>query len=286
MNRFLTWFFLLSILIISSGCISVSDEKGEVAPLSSDKVEASYEIAFEKEYFQVREHYLGAVEGWDWKNFEMPTSRIDDPVSDLGLDSLSPPEKYSNCVAQLDATGWCIETVQFTTSEGKINSFSLRKDHILMVGNFKLEKNNQVLWEGELQASTEGPILSSKQIGDELAIEYVDIPNAKSENLVHSILLTNGDTVIDLLKTTSFHAVFAPNDIRGQLIYFAKVYTPEVRTSLIFEGSSVTEYDSVFNQKCCWDGPSIQIIGNGQIIDFFARRKDGWYHVQAGYFEK
>ena len=52
---------------------------------------------------------------------------------------------------------------------------------------------------------------------------------------------------------------------------------------LVFNGKEVgAKYDKVFNQHCCWDGPPVQVACNGEIVDFFAIRENGWYHVQAG----
>lgn len=276
-------FYLLILLpLLGSlyGCALTSENNSETPRLSGEE----YEITYQKENFQVRERLLGQDDNWEWESFIMPELRIHDPLPDLGLDSLYPNEKYEKCLAQIKETGWCREIVQFTTAEGEVVSFSLDKNHLPMMGDYKLEKNNQILWESELVGATSGPILSTKRIGDEVAIEYIDIPDPKSGNFIHSILITSQNTVIDLKNTTGYDAVFAPNEVDKRLIFFAKEYTPEVKSLLIYDDSVVAEYDSVFNQKCCWDGPPVQILGNGKIIDFFARKNGVWYHVQAGYF--
>ncbi len=81
----------------------------------------------------------------------MPKLRIHNPLPDLELDSLYPDEKYKKCQAQIKETGWCRELVEFATSEGKVNSFSLVKNHMpLAGGDYKLEKNEKIIWESRL----------------------------------------------------------------------------------------------------------------------------------------
>lgn len=242
MKRVLCWLILLSLLGNICGCTITSEGDFGKAGVSSE----GYKITYQKEGFQVRERLLGRVENWEWNSFTMPNLRVHNPLPDLGLDSLYPDEKYKKCQAQIKETGWCRETVEFTTSEGKVNSFSLVKNQMpLAGGDYKLEKDGKILWESRLEPGLNGSIISSKRIGDELAIEYFHVPDPKSGNFTHSILITSQNTVADLKNTTGYDAVFAPNEVNKQLIYFAQEYVPEVTSILIYDGKAVAKYDSV-----------------------------------------
>ncbi len=95
-----------------------------------------------------------------------------------------------------------------------------------------------------------------------------------------SILLTHGNTVIDIARTSGYSTAFAPNEVQGKLACLAR---KDGKWFLVFDGREVGErYDEVFNRCCCWDGPDLRPACNGEVVDFFAVRENGWYHVQAG----
>lgn len=249
-----------------------------------------YQTVYQTENFQIREAYLGQKENF-WENFSMP-ERIDKPVHDLGIDEYGDifggQEKIAQCETQLKSTGWCTDRIVIKNPPATENIYEWGIDRIGVGGHYILKKNNIKIWEGDLFGAIIGPVLSSKVIGDEIAIEYCNVLPNSNGKVIESILLTNNMSVIDMVKASKYDAVFAPNEIEGKLIYFAKNYGEVINNQtlvkyyLVFSGNQVGEYDHVFNQYCCWDGPPIQIIGNGKAIDFFARRGDAWYHVQAG----
>lgn len=95
------------------------------------------------------------------------------------------------------------------------------------------------------------------------------------------ILMTNGYNVSIIDSAFMPNAVFAPNFVNNSLIYFKQ---ENAKTFLVYKAKEIgDEYDTVFNQSCCWDGPPVQIYGNGKVIDFFVTKNNGWYHIQAGY---
>ena len=153
-------------------------------------------------------------------------------------------------------------------------------DHILG-GHCLLKRDGWLIWEGDMNGGTCRPIDSSRKMGDDILIDYVTVVTS-GQLMVDSILLTRGDTVIDVVETTGYDAAFAPDEIMGKLLYFAGKHRPDEKILLVFDGREVGEYDAVFNQYCCWDGPPIQIYSNGEIVDFFVQKDGDWYHIQAG----
>src|SRR5262249_5133941 len=133
-------------------------------------------------------------------------------------------------------------------------------------------------WTGITNGADSFAILTSKQIGDELVFDYSKSNWGSSDKalwVTASILETQQKTVLLIPEA------FAPNVIDGKLIYFKMKSKNEV---LVFDGKEVGEtYNDVFNLSCCWHGPPLEIAADGKIIDFFAQKDDGWYHVQAGY---
>jgi hypothetical protein len=251
-----------------------------------------YETVYKSENFLVREAYLGLENEHFFENFSMPSARITDPVEDLGIDKYWINGKDLLWETQLASTGWCTDTIKIISKSGIENTYEIVKDHLGLGGHYILKKNGEIIWEADLSATTQGPIISSKVIGEEIAIEYIIVKSERQSDglLFQSILLTQGNGVIDILGTTEYDAIFAPNEIEGKLTYFAKDYgetkNNEIKTKiyLVYDSKKIVEYDHVFNQTCCWDGPPIQVIGNDKVVDYFAIKGNSWYHVQAGYF--
>lgn len=233
-----------------------------------------YEIVYQKGRFAIREAFLGPAENWTWVDFLIPQARIQHAVQDLGLDALC----YTT--AEWQATGWCTDTVGIETTNEQECRFDLACDH-MMGGHCQLRRNGTLVWEGDLNGGTCRPIHSSRRIGDDIAIDYTNVVTP-GQMMVHSILLTRGNGVVDIAEATGYDAAFAPSEVLGKLIYFASEYLPDRKVLLIFDGQEVGEFDAVFNQYCCWDGSPVQVYSNGKIVDFFAQRDDGWYHIQAG----
>jgi hypothetical protein len=96
------------------------------------------------------------------------------------------------------------------------------------------------------------------------------------------ITLTQDKSVVDIVEVTNYDAAFEPNELQGKLTYFGQVYLPKGKVFLVFDGKEIAEYDFVFNRSCCWGLPDIAVSGNGEVIDFFAEKDGGLYHVQGG----
>ncbi len=249
---------------------------GSTPTMPSPSLVLKYETVYQDGDFEVKEAYLGPLKTWKWANFVFPAARIQDTAPDPIL------HERSQCLDQVIATGWCTQSLEVVAPGGNLIHFDLGTNSQGMGGHYVLSREGLVIWEGDLYAVTTDAVLSWRKIGDQVAIEYLDI---RSEGpMTHSILLTQDTGVADVLRETGYDEAFAPNEIRGRLAYFA--HNPSAdRMVLVFNGQEVGPgYIDVFNQYCCWDGPDVQVHGNGEIIDFFAYREEGWYHVQAGYF--
>jgi hypothetical protein len=133
----------------------------------------SYKIVHAENDFKIREAYLGTWKEQDWDHFSMPEARIQNGNSNLGLDDVS-DEKYLEWKKQWETTGWCTDTIKIITTNGTENKFTITKNHLGLGGHYLLKKNGILIWEKDLRAITLGPIISSKQIGDEIAIDYLN----------------------------------------------------------------------------------------------------------------
>jgi hypothetical protein len=169
-------------------------------------------------------------------------------------------------------------------SNGEINTFEfnlLNKDSFS--GGYSLRKNGVVITEGHLNGGTWVDIPATVIFAGEIVFEYVDYPpwdESGMPKIFNSIIVTSEDRAIDIAKDLGYEMAFSPFGVQDNLVYLA---SRDDKTYLVFDGKEVGNYfDSVFNQCFCWDGPQIQPVSNGEIYDFFARRDNGWYHVQAG----
>lgn len=232
-----------------------------------------YKVIHEENGFVIREAFLGQGAIWQWDTFQMPPSRVKNTVQSLGLG------REMACDAQLHTTMPCAQTLSLPRADGGADEYLLRLESI-NGGSGLLMKNNRLIWTGVTNGANSFAILSSKQMGDEIIFDYSKSNwGTTSENLwmIPSILITRGNTVVQISEA------FAPNTVDGKLIYFKIRSKGDV---LVFDGKDVGAiYNQIFNLLCCWHGPPIEITSDGKIIDFFAQKDDGWYHVQAGYFK-
>jgi hypothetical protein len=230
-----------------------------------------YQVIFQRGAFAIRQAFVGA---WNARVIYERTTRISGgevTLPDFKTDSGRP------CFELIEATGWCT-----LTATVKSNQFQMTHNSLAIGGTYKLSKNGSLLWEGELLGGTCTPIQSIRIIGDEIAIGYITLKS--KSHVVESILLTQGNTAIDLLGTTSYKAISLPSELQGQLVYFARSGSSD--TFLVVEGEKVgDEYKSILNPCCCWDGPPMRVLNNREVVDFYAEKEDGWYHVQAGNLE-
>lgn len=261
---------LIFSIVTPTSCINTS------TPIAAQNTE--YQIVYRDGDFSVREMFLGDIANWDWENFVMPQARITDTVHVLSLGH----EMVCNSGDQ-DLYP-CKESINVPSESNTSNTFTLESEYQFGNGNFVLKKNQQIIWIGHMNGGLATPINSVvKYKNNDIAIEYTDSDyDGVKPNFWRAdyILITNGYNVSIVDSAFAPNSVFAPNFVDNKLVYFRR---DGKKVHLLFNEKEISEYDSVINQYCCWDGPPIQVYGNGKIIDFFAIMNNGWYHIQAGY---
>lgn len=269
---------LLITVIICTGCIgtSISTEPAFLKQeLKTGNKKEDYRIVYKDENIIIKEMFLGLRSSWDWDEFVMPEARIPTIYEYIPFEYTM----FNRCYEQYQNEKQCSFVFEAPTTDGDVNEFEITFDKV-MGGNSELRKNNNLIWEGHMNGGT-GPTIRSIQVmNGEIVIDYIDVDqNLPVLGILDTILLTQGDSAIDFVKDEEYTAAFAPNEFQDGLTFFGKKYR---ELFLVHNGRGIElEYDDVFNQYCCWDGPPIQISCNGEIIDFFAWRDDSWYHVQV-----
>lgn len=265
---------LLTLVILLSACASSSDAPRRTPtevnlPKSlRKKPPLYYRTVFMQAEFSVREAFLGKYDAWA---FFDRTQRISGPTETMKVI----PDNSPACVTPARGIYDCTSTIIINA-----NQFQLTAHASPIGGDYELIKNGQSVWNDRLWGGTCTPIYSIKQIGNELAIGYLDV-DEETYKATSSILLTEGNEAIDILKTTDFDSVSLPSELNGELSYFATKDSSGL--FLVVGGKRVGEdYKSILNPCCCWDGPPMKLASNGEVIDFFAEKDDGWYHIQAG----
>lgn len=144
-------------------------------------------------------------------------------------------------------------------------------------GNYILKKNNVKIWERDLGISPSiSEIYAIRLIEEDVVIGFYDIAEQ------YKSILINGN---DILSFINYDSAIAPNDVFGKLVFIA---TENDRWFIIYDNNKIgPTYDEIVFEDVsyqCLATPesSRSIIGNGSFIDFFARKEDNWYHVQAG----
>jgi len=240
-------------------------------PPTPKEVTLSYKLVYQKDGFAIREAFLGKSAIWQWDDFPMPDGRIKNTAPSLGLG------RQMICDKQVLSGTPCSQTLALPLENGGSDEYILRLADV-SGGSSLLTKNGKIIWTGITNGANSFAILSSKRIGDEIVFDYSKSnwgDDRQALWVTASILMTKGKTVALIPDA------FAPNAIDGKLIYFRMMSKREI---LVFDGQVVGEfYNDVFNLLCCWHGPPLEIASDGKIIDFFAQKDDGWYHVQAGY---
>ena len=236
------------------------------------QITLDYKIVYRQGGFAIREAFLGKGAIWHWDDFPMPPGRIENTIHSLGLGH------DMTCDKQSTSNTPCAQTLDLPLSNGGSDEYILRLAD-MKGGSGLLMKNGKLIWTGVMNGANSFAILSSKRVGDEIAFDYLKSNWGNADGplwITASILVTQEKTI------TLIPDAFAPNAIDGKLIYFKMKSKQEV---LFFDGKEVGEtYNDVFNLRCCWHGPSLAIAANEKMIDFFAEKNDGWYHVQAGYW--
>lgn len=241
---------------------------------STPSKEWDYRIVYQEDDFAIREALISEGQV-NWDAFVMPPSRIKEFAKNFGDQRREGDWLYS-CYKQFPNIGWCIQIFEITESSGAIDQYKLQCDFLIGAGDCQLLKNDHLIWNGHMNGGIDDPVDLIEQVGDEIAISYADL-DYDGQSMSWSkqiVLLTKNYTVVVI------NDAFAANEVSGKLIYFS---TTGGKVTLVFNGKDVGEkYEKVFNQLCCWDGPPIQIKGNGEAVDFFAQKGNDWYHVQAG----
>lgn len=234
---------------------------------SPTPVNLIYKTIYQQNGFSIRQAFLGYNAIWHWDDFPMPPTRIQNTRESLGLGHQMTCDKNSTSNTP------CTQTL---TLPGN-NEYTLRLADV-KGGSSLLMKNGKLLWTGITNGANSFAILSSKQLGNEIVFDYSKSNWGNKDQplwITDSILLTQEKTVVLIPDA------FAPNIVKEQLIYFKMKPKKDV---LVFNGQEVGDsYNYIFNLTCCWHGPQLNIANDGKIVDFFAQKDDGWYHVQAGY---
>lgn len=271
--------FLILLTACSRQAVGPQQSPSEGYP----SIHLDYTVVYQEGPFIVREAFLGSRDAWDWSSFSMPEARIADALPNLGFGD------FDSCYEQLRTADWCTTMLALARVDGGEDYFQFMMDG-LQVGNALLRKNGKTLWTGHVDGGLWRAIPSSRQVGDEIAVEYQDAVFDQEGRLVRwveSVLLTQGNTALDIVQATGHDRAFAPCGIDGELVYVAVIHGPEQGRAdhfLVFQDRKVAgPYDNVFNQYCCWDGPPIQVHCDGKMVDFFVEKDGGWYHVQAGH---
>ena len=234
-------------------------------------VNLQYSVLYQQpDGFSIRQAYLGPNVIWRWDDFPTPPTRIQNTLKSLGLG------RQMICENNSASSTPCEQTIRLAENE-----YTLRLADV-KGGSALLTKNNKLLWTGVTNGANNFAILSSKQLGDALVLEY-----AKSNwgNTDERLWVTTSILITQEKNVRLIPEAFAPNIINDQLIYFRVKTGKDI---LVFDGKDVGDsYNYIFNLTwCCWHGPSLEIANDGKIVDFFAQKDDGWYHVQAGYLPK
>ena len=230
-------------------------------------VQLDYTIVYENDDLVVQEGYINDAEVL--ANLYHPNDRIKTSVQTFNYYDFLPPmgdENFSKPI--LDNNG---------------TLFQLDGDFSYSGGNIKLMKNGRLIWNGILQVPIGYPVGRIRFFDDEIAFDYVDVmldaDNALGQ-VTQSIIYTQGNTAIDVAKTMGYESAFAPFPIGNKLAYIATLNTEE--HIIVFNSQEIKlGYTYVPNAYAGDTGP-YRVRGNGEMIDFYAKKGNAWYHVQAG----
>lgn len=234
---------------------------------SATPINLQYVTVYQKDGFSIRQAFLGPRAIWQWDDFPMPPTRIQNTLKNLELGHQmvcdKPGTSSTPCSQSVTLAGNNEYTLRMANAKG---------------GSALLTKNGKLLWTGVTNGADSFAILSSRALGGELVFDYAKSnwgSNEKRMWVTDLILLTSEKTV-QLIPDA-----FGPNIVNSKLIYFKVKLEKDI---IVFDGSEVGDtYDYIFNMECCWHGPPLNLAADGKIIDFFAQKDNGWYHVQAGY---
>ena len=87
-------------------------------------------------------------------------------------------------------------------------------------------KNLEFVWSGQFNGGTTFSIRSVLVINNELVVDYLDVDELNPESncgFMDSILITEKNSVVDLVRDYEYDIAFAPNELNGKLSFFAEI---------------------------------------------------------------
>ena len=230
-------------------------------------VQLDYTIVYENDDLVVREGYINDAKVR--ADVYHPTHRIKTSVQTFHYYDFLPPmgdESFSRPILNNNGT-----------------LFQLDGDLGYSGGNIKLIKNGRLIWNGVLQVPIGYPIGTIRFFDDEIAFDYIDVL-LNSDNLLgqvtQSVIYTQGNTAIDVVEVLGYKRAFAPFNIKNKLAYIATLNTNEY--IIVFDDQEIKLGYTFVDNEYMGDAVGFNVNGNGEMIDFYAKKGYAWYHVQAG----
>lgn len=215
-----------------------------------DVYDIGSKIVTEYENFEIVEEFIS-----EQTNFETITDRLEITTSG----------SY-DCTWETDPNNYNISVC--TSDDG---AYELRSENF---STYTLTKNDELIWEREITPGPCNGVTGFKIVGDEIAIDYINIGPE-----TNSVVLSKDQTLLDVLDSNSYDSAFAPFSIADKPLYIAEQNDKQF---LVYDSKEIgPKYDEIY-YACCCSGLVDSVRGDGNIIDFFARKEDDWYYVKAG----
>lgn len=262
---------ILSLLLIScQNVLSISPTPSpptpEQTPASAETIHLEYAVVHREGDFEIREAVIGEASANPYR-LPVPAARIRPLAPDLSVQQADLP--------QPDPEGMRF-ALKLTLPADPLpaNIFVLASEN-LPHGNGRvlLQKNDQVIWRGQINGGLNPPIEFLDNLHGELVLGYHHVI-APGVGVQDFVLWSEGETV------QVVESAFAPHVLQGELFYFLQ---RESRILLVRSGREIdTGYTDVF-RPCCGYAFKYGIVSDGRTLDFFATRDGLRYHVQAGF---
>jgi len=139
--------------------------------------------------------------------------------------------------------------------------------------NYTVTQNEAVIWNRNIPSGPCNSVTGFKALGDEFMLDYLSLEGP------NSIVVSNDETLQDILDAKDYDKAFAPYSVMGKMTYIAE---QDGKQFVVYDGAELGEkYDEIY-YACCCGGVIYTIRGDGEIIDFFARKGEDWYYVRGG----
>ena len=233
---------------------------------NSTTIQLTYQTVYDSDIFVVKEAYINNAENIG--GVPRPADRINGSAQTFFYYALFPSmgdEDFTRPVFNNNGT-----------------VFQFEGDYNYNGGHIELLKNNAIVWKGDLVIMIGTPIHAIRFFGNEIAFDYTTalLDQTPQGQCNESIVYTLGNTAIDVAKTTDYKRAFAPFPVGNKLTYIAKLNTDEY--IIVFDGEEIKLGYTFVHNDYMGDAVSFSVRGNGEMIDFYAKKGDAWYHVQAG----